>query len=214
MKRAHEVNGLFVDGADHTSYNIDGVVYEDALRFSRDNLFISNRPGEFTDAQKYFHLTNDSALGLNVSLWLVPVTNTTETGAPIGMTSGSSSRSFLERGVVEAQARLDNVTVSADGSDVPSSQEWVDQTVYDQLDEAVARANLSLSLPTARPSCTTTRSTCCTRPSTAAATTLAPSSPALAIPASRTRCSSGRHDCFLPVTVAPRDPCFSFSFSF
>ncbi|KAL2275483.1 hypothetical protein FJTKL_01993 [Diaporthe vaccinii] len=146
MKRAHEVNGLFVDGADHTSYNIDGVVYEDALRFSRDNLFISNRPGEFTDAQKYFRLTNDSALGLNVSLWLVPVTNTTEIGAPIGMTSGSSSRSLLERGVVEAQARLDNVTVSADGSDVPSSQEWVNQTVYDQLDEAVARANLSLSL--------------------------------------------------------------------
>lgn len=147
MKRAHEVSGLFVDGADHTSYNIDGVVYEDALRFSRDNLFISNRPGEFTDAQKYFQLTNDSSLGLNVSLWLVPVTNTTETGAPIGMTSGSSSsRAFLELSAAQAQARLDNVTVSTDGSDVPPAVEWVTRAVYDQLEDAVARANLSLSL--------------------------------------------------------------------
>lgn len=144
-KRAQEVAGLFVDGADHESYDIDGVVYEDAMRFSRDNLFISNRPGEFTDARKFFKLTNDSAAGLNVSLWLVPVTNTTEHGAPIGMTSGSDSRAFLVSGIAQAQAQLDGVAVSADGSDVPSSQEWVTQAVYTQLDDAVARANQSLA---------------------------------------------------------------------
>lgn len=99
MKLAEEVTGLFVDGADHTSYDIGGVTYQDAMRFSRDNLFISNRPGEFTDAQKFFKLTNDSAAGLNVSLWVVPVTNTTSgNGAPVGMTGGSSSnsRAFLQ----------------------------------------------------------------------------------------------------------------------
>ncbi|GKZ24243.1 hypothetical protein AbraIFM66951_002298 [Aspergillus brasiliensis] len=147
MKRAREVIGLFVGGADHTSYNIDGVVYEDAMRFSRNNLFISNRPGEFTDAQKFFQFTNDSAAGLNVSLWLVPVTNTTEYGAPVGMTSDSNSRTFLARAIAQAQAELANVTVSSsNGSNVPSTQEWVTQATYTQLDEAIARANLSLAL--------------------------------------------------------------------
>lgn len=148
MKRAQEVVGLFVDGADHTYYDVGGVLYDDALRFSRDNLLISNRPGEFTDAQKFFKFTNDSAAGLNVSLWLVPVTNTTEHGAPIGMTSGDSdnSRAFLARAVAQAQVQLANVTISSDGSDVTSTQEWVPQAVYTQLDDAVARANLSLAL--------------------------------------------------------------------
>ncbi|KAL3252990.1 hypothetical protein ABHI18_009790 [Aspergillus niger] len=146
MKRAQEVAGLFVGGADHTSYNIDGVVYEDAMRFSRDNLFISNRPGEFTDAQKFFKFTNDSAAGLNVSLWLVPVTNTSEYGAPVGMTSDGNSRSFLARAIAQAQAQLANVTISSDGSNVPSTREWVTQANYTQLDDAIARANLSLAL--------------------------------------------------------------------
>lgn len=146
MKRAQEVAGLFVGGADHTSYNIDGVVYEDAMRFSRDNLFISNRPGEFTDAQKFFKFTNDSAAGLNVSLWLVPVTNTSEYGAPVGMTSDGNSRSFLARAIAQAQAQLANVTISSNGSNVPSTREWVTQANYTQLDDAIARANLSLAL--------------------------------------------------------------------
>ncbi|KAK6193298.1 hypothetical protein LQW54_012599 [Pestalotiopsis sp. IQ-011] len=134
VKRAQEVVGLFVDGADHAYYDIDGL----------DNLFIPNRPGEFTDAQKYFGLTNDSAAGLSVSLWLVPVTNETESGAPIGMTSDMNSRAFLTRSVAQAQAQLDGVVVSADGSDVASTQEWVTQDVHTQLDDAIARANSSL----------------------------------------------------------------------
>jgi hypothetical protein len=146
MKRAQEVVGIFIDGADHTSYDVGGVIYDDAMRFSRDNLFISNRPGEFTDAQKFFKLTNDSAAGLNVSLWLVPVTNTTEYGAPIGMTSDSNSRAFLASAVAQAGSQLADVSISTDGSDVPSTQEWVTQAVYTQLDDAIARANLSLAL--------------------------------------------------------------------
>lgn len=145
MKRAQDIAGLFVDGADHTSYDVSGVVYGDAMRFSRDNLPISNRPGEFTDAQKYFKFTNDSAAGLNVSLWLVPLTNTTEYGGPVGMTSDGNSATFLSRAVTQAQALLANVTVSTDGSDVPSTQEWVTQAAYTQLDDAIARANASLA---------------------------------------------------------------------
>ncbi|KAJ5727064.1 hypothetical protein N7493_004884 [Penicillium malachiteum] len=146
MKRAQEVVGLFVNGADHTSYDIGGVIYNDAMRFSRDNIFISNRPGEFTDAQKFFKFTNDSAAGLNVTLWLVPITNSTEFGAPVGMTSDGNSRTFLARAVAQAQAELANVTISTDGSDVPSTQEWVTQANYTELHTAIERANLALSL--------------------------------------------------------------------
>ena len=146
MKGAHEVVGLFVDGADHTSYDVGGVVYEDALRFSRDNLFISNRPGEFTDAQKYFKFTNDTSAGLNVSLWLVPVTNSTNTGGPVGITSHAESRTYLTKAISQAQSQLDNVTVSADGSDISPAKEWVTQDVYMQLEDAISRANSSLFL--------------------------------------------------------------------
>ena len=76
----------------------------------------------------------------------MPVTNTTEHGAPIGMTSDGNSRTFLAKGIAHAQAQLANVTISTNGSNVPSTQEWVTQAVYDQLDDAIARANLSLAL--------------------------------------------------------------------
>jgi hypothetical protein len=146
MKRAQEVVGLFIDGTDHTSYNVGGVLYDDALRFSRDNLFISNRPGEFADAQKFFKFTNDSAAGVNISLWLVPVTNTTEHGAPIGMTSDGNSRAFVARAIAQAQAELANVNISTNGSDTPPTQKWVTQPNYTQLGDAITRANLSLAL--------------------------------------------------------------------
>jgi hypothetical protein len=149
MKRAQEVNGIFIDGADHSYYDIDGVQYADAMRFSRDNIFISNRPGEFTDAQKAFGFTNNTAAGLNVSLWVVPVTNTANTGAPISLTAGSNSKTFLGEAAASAQATLDGVVVSADGLDVPSSEEWVTQAAYTQLEDAIARANSTLSSTTA-----------------------------------------------------------------
>ncbi|KAF7906539.1 hypothetical protein EAF00_000818 [Botryotinia globosa] len=145
MERALEINGLFVDGADHTFYDIAGVTYKDAMLFSRDNLFISNRPGEFTDTQKFFGLTKDTAAGLNVSLWLVPVSDVSEFGGPVGMTTAGNSAAFLTRAVAQIQAELANVTVSADGSDVSSTKEWVTQAVYTQLDDAIARANSALS---------------------------------------------------------------------
>lgn len=145
MKRAQEILGIFIDGADHTDYDVGGVVYEDAMRFSRDNLPISNRPGEFTDAQKFFGLTNDTAAGLNVSLWLVPVTNASDFGGPVGMTSAGNSGAFLTRAIAQAKAELANVTVSADGSDVSSTKQWVTQATYTQLDDAITRASSALS---------------------------------------------------------------------
>lgn len=147
MQRAKEVNGIFVDGTDHQSYTIDTVAYQDAMRFSRDNLFISNRPGEIANSQKYFGLTNNGE-GLKVSLWLVPTSSSTTQGAPIGLTSNSNAKTFLAIAISKAKARLDSVTVSVDGTDVPTSKYWVTQAAYTQLSDAITRAKKAMASDT------------------------------------------------------------------
>lgn len=146
MQRAREVQGLFVDGRDHASYTIDTTAFQDAMRFSRDNLFISNRPGEFVNAQKFFGL-NGNADGLKVSLWLVPTTDLTAAGAPVGMTSGTNSRLFLAQALRQARRWLLDVSPSADGTDVPTERRWVPQLLHVQLqlDRAIARAQAALN---------------------------------------------------------------------
>ena len=150
MQRAKEVNGVFVNGADHESYNIGGVAYSDAMRFSRDNLFISNRPGEFANAQKYFGLNNNAA-NLKVSLWLAPTTDAHAQGAPVGMTSNASARALLTKAIAIASARLASVAVSADGKDVPASRKWVRQASHSQLDQAIKRAAAAVASDTSYP---------------------------------------------------------------
>lgn len=140
MQRAREVKGLFVDGSDHRSYTIDGTVFGDAMRFSRDNLPISNRPGEYANAMKYFGLENNPQ-GLKASLWLVPTTDPNAQGAPVGITSNSRARDFLTKAIATAKQKLASVAVSTDGKDVPASRKWVTQTAYAQLDDAIVRAS-------------------------------------------------------------------------
>lgn len=147
IKRAREVNGIFVDGADHQSYTLDSAVYGDAMRFSRDNLFISNRPGEFVNAQKYFGL-NNNAQGLKVSLWLVPTTDPNAQGAPVGLTSNASASAFLAQAIHYCRERLASVKISPDGTDVPRNMKWVTQDVYNQLNAAITRANAVRMSPT------------------------------------------------------------------
>lgn len=144
MQRAKEAHGLFVDGADHQSYDIGGTVYQDAMRFSRDNVLISNRPGEFVNAQKYFHLNNNHE-GWKVSLWLVPTTWPSAQGAPVAITSPSNSRAFLTKAIAVAKQRLASATVSRDGSDVPASRQWVTQDAHTQLSQAISRADAALA---------------------------------------------------------------------
>lgn len=143
MQRARQVYGLLVDGRDHESYIMDNTAYQDAMRFSRDNLLISNRPGEFVNAQKFFGLIGN-ADGLKVSLWLVPTTDLTAAGAPVGMTSGTNSRRFLAQALRQARRWLLDVVPSADGTDVATEQRWVPQLVHVQLDRAIARAQAAL----------------------------------------------------------------------
>lgn len=150
MARAREINGVFVDGADHQSYNVGGVAYGDAMRFSRDNLFVSNRPGEFANAQKYFGL-NNNAEGLKVSLWLAPTTDPHAQGAPVGLTSNASARALLAKVIAIARGRLASVTVSADGKDVPATGKWTTQAPHAQLDQAIKRAAAAVASDTSSP---------------------------------------------------------------
>jgi len=140
VKRARQVEGVFVDGADHVSYTIGGAAYGDAMRFSRDNLFISNRPGEFANAHKYFGFNNNRE-GWAVSLWLAPTTDAATPGAPVGMTSGEHGHAFLVKAIAIARTRLAGVVASRDGSDVSATRNWVTPQAYKMLQAAIARAN-------------------------------------------------------------------------
>ncbi|MCD8368795.1 MAG: hypothetical protein LUC94_00420 [Clostridiales bacterium] len=108
MKRATQVNGILVAGADHEYYQMDTVQYEDAMRFSRDNLMISNRCGEYLNAHEYFGFLANAG-GLKVNLWLVPATDQNRQAAPAGFTSGENAAAFLALAVEMAKEKLNAV---------------------------------------------------------------------------------------------------------
>ncbi|OYU26318.1 MAG: hypothetical protein CFE41_16945 [Burkholderiales bacterium PBB2] len=143
MRRAREVHGVFVGGQDHKTYTIDGHSYADAMRFSRDNLIIANRPGEFVNAQKFFGL-NNNAEGRRVSLWLVPTTDPMSQGAPVAMTSGVEARAFLAQAIAQARGSLATAVPSVDGSDVAPKAAWVSSAIHQQLQQAIVRAEATL----------------------------------------------------------------------
>lgn len=144
IERALEVTGILVDGEDHAFYQIGDVQYEDAMRFSRDNIIVSNRCGEFVNAQKYFGL-NNSGDGLTVSLWFVPTTDPGVMAAPAGFTTNGNAAAFLAQAIDAAREKLSGVVVSADGTDVPAGQDWVKQEVYDALEATIQRAETALA---------------------------------------------------------------------
>jgi hypothetical protein len=144
VQRAKQVRGRLLGGADHKNYNIEGVAYQDAMRFSRDNIPISNRPGEYVNAHAYFGF--DKALsGSGVNLWLVPTTDPIEQGAPIALTSGAAARDFLGKAIVLAETMLHSATVSIDGSDVSADNKWVSQAAHERLSAAIEHAKAALT---------------------------------------------------------------------
>lgn len=144
MKRALEVKGILTGGQDHQYYEISGVQYGDAMRFSRGNIVISNRCGEFVNAHRYFGFIGSDE-GLEVSLWFVPTSDPALWAAPCGFTSGANASAFLAKAIETARTKLAGVTVSPDGSDVPDGQHWVTPAVYDELSRAIARAEEALA---------------------------------------------------------------------
>ena len=145
IERAVEVKGILVDGQDHGFYQIGEAQYQDAMRFSRDNIIISNRCGELTNAHKYFGFNNNTE-GLEVSLWFVPTTEEGVWAAPAGFTTAENAPVFLQKAIDHAKSRLNDVPVSAagDGTDIAEG-DWVTQQVHDQLAAAIERAEAVLA---------------------------------------------------------------------
>ena len=103
VRRAKEIRGRLTGGEDHRYYQLDMTRYEDAMRFSRDNLPISNRCGEYLNTHKYFGFTDGDK---EISLWSVHTSDPSLQGAPAGFTSGANAAVFLSKAVDAARAKL------------------------------------------------------------------------------------------------------------
>ena len=70
IKRAKEIKGKLINGGDYKFYQIGDKKFQDTMRFSRDNIIISNRYREFLNAHKYFWFLNmrDNS---EISLWFI-----------------------------------------------------------------------------------------------------------------------------------------------
>ena len=132
VKRAIEVNGMFMGGEDHHFYNVDGVEYADTMKYSRDNLIVAQRNGEYTNAHNYFGFINN-AEGMKTSLWL-----DTFSKAPIGLSANENAKAFLTSAVAQAKAKLAAVTLT----DAATAQQ---KFAYDALKEAIELAEKTLA---------------------------------------------------------------------
>lgn len=131
-ERALEVRGFFMGGVDHENYIVSGEFYPDAMRFSRGNIIVSNRNGEFSNAQKYFGL-NEEEKRRELSFWLMKCEDfPARKAAPIGFTCGENAKYFLQSAVDTAKAKLEQGRKNAPAEAVR------------ELEEAIARAELVL----------------------------------------------------------------------
>ena len=139
ITRAKEVKGKLIDGADHEFYQIGDQKFGDAMRFSRDNIIISNRCGEYVNAQKYFNLLNmkdDS----EVSLWFINSLDKNRYGAPCGFTSGKFAKLFLLKALEVSKNKLNSILVSDDGSNIEKGQKYVSSEDHETFKKLIMRA--------------------------------------------------------------------------
>ena len=132
VKRAIEVNGMFMGGEDHHFYNVDGVEYADTMKYSRDNLIVAQRNGEYTNAHNYFGFVNN-AEGLKTSLWM-----DTFSKAPIGLSANENAKVFLTSAVAQAKAKL----VAVDPAKAVTGEQ---KFAYAALEEAIELAEKTLA---------------------------------------------------------------------
>ena len=103
---------------------------------SRYNLINSSRPSQFYDAYVRLGLTD-----MEVTTWC------TDTGHPIGFTTGANSKAVLAKAIANAKAVKDGVTISETGEGIEGV--WTTQAAMDTFNagiaaaEAVLRNNLS-----------------------------------------------------------------------
>ena len=134
VKKAVEANGIFVDGVDHDFYQIDGTRYTDTMKYSRDNLIVAQRNGEFANAHTYFGFKNNDK-GVKVSMWMDPYSM-----SPIGITSNENAKVFLTDAIAQSKAKLASVTLTGAAT---AEQKFA----YAALEEAVKLAEETLADP-------------------------------------------------------------------
>lgn len=132
VKRAVEANGILVDGVDHDFYQIDGTKYTDTMKYSRDNLIVAQRNGEFANAHTYFGFKNNDK-GIKVSMWMDPYSM-----SPIGITSNENAKVFLTDAIAQSRAKLDSVTLT----DAAAAEQ---KFAYAALEEAIELAEATLA---------------------------------------------------------------------
>ncbi len=139
VQRAKEVKGKFINGEDHKFYQIGEKQFQDAMRFSRDNIIISNRCGEYLNTHKYFGLLNmkdDS----EVSLWFIHSTDKNRYGAPCGFTSGRFGRYFLLKAIECCKKKLDSIIVDENGKNLQKGQKYVNRINHERFKNLIMRA--------------------------------------------------------------------------
>ena len=132
VKKAIEVNGILTDGSDHHYYEIDGVQYPDTMKYSRDNLIVAQRNGEFYNAHNFFGFKGNDD-GLKVSLWM-----DTFSGAPIGLSANENAKTFLADAIAQSKAIFAAVTLTDSAT---AEQKFA----YAALEEAIKNAEATLA---------------------------------------------------------------------
>lgn len=132
VERAVEANGILMDGVDHDFYQIDDVKYTDTMKYSRDNLIVAQRNGEFANAQTYFGFKANTE-GLKVSMWMDP-----KSMSPIGITGNDNAKVFLARAIEQSRAKLASVALTASAT---AEQKFA----YGALQEAIELAEKTLA---------------------------------------------------------------------
>ena len=134
INRAKEIRGKLVDGEDHKYYKIGENKFQDAMRFSRDNIIISNRCGEYLNAHKYFGFLNENA---EISLWFVHSLDKKKFGAPCGFTSGNSAKIFLQKACEFSKKKLNDICLE---NNAKKGQKYIRQEEYDDFNNIIRKA--------------------------------------------------------------------------
>ena len=125
LKRAVPVEGTL--GKADGKFVINGTDTRVESNVSRYNLTDSSRPTQFYTAYTRMGLEN-----IPVITWC------TDTGHPIGFTTGSNAKLALGQAITNAKAAKTGVTISADGAGVQGK--WTTKEAMDAFDAAIAAA--------------------------------------------------------------------------
>ena len=139
INRAKEIKGNLVDGEDHKYYKIGENKFQDAMRFSRDNIIISNRCGEYLNAHKYFGFLNknNGEDNCDVSLWFIQTLDENKFGAPCGFTSGKSAKFFLQKAIELSKKKLSDISLE---NNAKKGQKYINQIEYDEFNNLILKA--------------------------------------------------------------------------